>query len=658
MKKIFLLSVLLFQLTFVFGQVKTENKKGYGMATGDYKPNRQETPTQNNNINKNDRSYQNSCYTGFAFTVKNYGYNKDGNHYSWGIKVKNNYTKPVSLRYKLIVGNDNTSPWAKYGTVTYNIKPGESYTNDYGTLLGLIVDSNSDQYRIEISEVCFEGQDCIKNGYADCNGKQSKTTNDKSTSTNSNNNSTNQQTTQQNDPTFDRNNASFQDYYKRATSAGQAGNYDEAISLWNSAIAVAVNDDQRNNAKAWLAEAEKAKNTSNNQKQNQEIANRNAEAQRQQQLLKQQQKTEAINQLTTTTVDLVTYFANRKNALRNSLSNEDGQALLDIVNSENPTNYTQNIIQIFTDLGYTLRKNERKDGVTYITFNNDVANINDLLFVFVHPSSYDYYNRISFDYHRKQKLREQLSTLGNNLKDKGSNGFEIEGISPNNKQKKIVAEEKKIKDKISEVKNLIEDFEKKDYWNSKNTNVFSIAKEIAEAYEDKELLNNPTESIRYYKKAASFTIDELSSNESLKFEKQMVDLNGILEGKANKKENTTKKGTYNEQELAKVYFKIAYLIEDIDGKDAIEWYIKSSNIFKINPYLNIARIYKNGLGGIEKDWNLAKEFYEKAAFEDDAKAMYNLGQLYENGGTNLKKDESKSKKWYSKACNKDKKYCN
>ena len=173
MKKLFLLITLLAPFAFVFAQTKEVNQKGkYGLATGGYKPNRQEIPTQPKNINSNNQSYKNDCYTNLAFTVKNYGYNKDGKFYSWGVSVKNNYTKAVSLRYKLIVGNDKTSVWAKAGTVTYIIKPGETYDNDMGTLRALIVDSSSDQYRIEVSEVCFEDQDCIKNGYADCNGKQ------------------------------------------------------------------------------------------------------------------------------------------------------------------------------------------------------------------------------------------------------------------------------------------------------------------------------------------------------------------------------------------------------------------------------------------------------------------------------------------------------
>lgn len=168
MKKIFLLTILLFQVTLVFSQVKTINKKGnQGIATGGYKPNRQETPPKKA-VNYESRKYENDCYRSFAFTVKNYGYNQDGKFYSWGVSVKNNYSKAVQLRYKLIVGNDNT----QIGTLTTYIKPGETYSNDFGKVKAIIVNNNSDQFKIEVSEVCFEGQDCRKNGYLDCNGRQ------------------------------------------------------------------------------------------------------------------------------------------------------------------------------------------------------------------------------------------------------------------------------------------------------------------------------------------------------------------------------------------------------------------------------------------------------------------------------------------------------
>ena len=154
----------------LIGQTKTENKKGTtGMATGAYKPNRQQMPPANKSTNYESRNYQNDCYKSFAFTVKNYGYNKDGEFYTWGVSVKNNYTKAVQLKYRLIVGNDIK----QNGTLTYYNKPGETYSNDFGKVKAIIVNNNSDQYKIEVSEVCFEGQDCVKNGYVDCNGRQS-----------------------------------------------------------------------------------------------------------------------------------------------------------------------------------------------------------------------------------------------------------------------------------------------------------------------------------------------------------------------------------------------------------------------------------------------------------------------------------------------------
>jgi|GEM_PF-3234219 len=161
-------------------QTKIENKKGYGLATGGYKPNRQEAPPKQK-INLEERAYENECYRSLGFTVKNYGYNKDGKFYSWGVRLKNNYSKAVQLRYKLIVGNDNN----QNGTLTYYIDPGASYTNDFGLTKAIIVNNDSDQFRIEVSEVCFEGLDCRKNGYVNCNGRQSVSTSSENKTTSS-----------------------------------------------------------------------------------------------------------------------------------------------------------------------------------------------------------------------------------------------------------------------------------------------------------------------------------------------------------------------------------------------------------------------------------------------------------------------------------------
>ncbi|MCE3075159.1 tetratricopeptide repeat protein [Chryseobacterium gwangjuense] len=531
-----------------------------------------------------------SCFKGIQYSVKNFGYDKNTKSYWWSIKWKNNYNEPVSFDGALIIDGEKSIN-GRFGTIKSGGTDG---------LPSLPYKSGSIQFTIEIGSVCFSkswgGCSSTLEGwpnYADCdNGIPNYKINEKRiNSTSTNNTVSNNQTT-------------------------------------NSSVIQSTND---------LSGENRGKIDPERQiKQNQQIDNRNAEAQ-QQQLLKQQKELQRkqelqqdINQLTMATVDLITYFSNRKNALRNSLSKEDGEALLAIANSENPTDYTQNIIDIFSDLGYTLRETERKDNYVIITLNNDVNNINDFMLIHIWPASYDHYNRITFSYHRKKKLQEQLAILGDKLKD-----LTIVGISPNNQQKKIKQDEDKLNEKTKRAKSFIEVFEKNNYWNSTKSIAFTLAKDIAEAYEDTEALNNKEEAIRYYKKAGLITLDELSSQ--WKGDKNMR--------------------AYQEKLLAEVYFKIGYLTDAKDGKEAIEWYHKSAGIFKINPFKNIARIYQLGLGGVEKNWKLAVENYEKAANEGDAASMNIIGKLYASGGYNLEKDESKSEKWLTKACKKDINYC-
>jgi TPR repeat protein len=174
-----LCKIIIILLITNLGFAQNTGKKGtYGLAGGTIGK-KQETPK--NSVSKTETNFTNSCYKNFAFSLKNYGYNKDGKFYSWGIKVKNNYNQAVQLKYKLIVGNDNNGN----GTLTYYIKPGETYANDYGKAKAVIVDNNSDKYKIEVTEVCFEGQDCIHNGYVECNGKQKLISNTENSTTNS-----------------------------------------------------------------------------------------------------------------------------------------------------------------------------------------------------------------------------------------------------------------------------------------------------------------------------------------------------------------------------------------------------------------------------------------------------------------------------------------
>ena len=51
---------------------------------------------------------------------------------------------------------------------TYTLKPGENYTNDWGSLVAMLFNSDSDNYTVEIKELCFGEDDCITDGYAEC----------------------------------------------------------------------------------------------------------------------------------------------------------------------------------------------------------------------------------------------------------------------------------------------------------------------------------------------------------------------------------------------------------------------------------------------------------------------------------------------------------
>ncbi|KAF9923785.1 hypothetical protein FBU30_006173 [Linnemannia zychae] len=64
--------------------------------------------------------------------------------------------------------------------------------------------------------------------------------------------------------------------------------------------------------------------------------------------------------------------------------------------------------------------------------------------------------------------------------------------------------------------------------------------------------------------------------------------------------------------------------------------------------IHLGDIFKYGLGGVEKDYNRAKDWYLKAAEQGHAGAQYNIGNLYENGH-GVQQDYSLAMTWYKKA---------
>ncbi len=80
---------------------------------------------------------------------------------------------------------------------------------------------------------------------------------------------------------------------------------------------------------------------------------------------------------------------------------------------------------------------------------------------------------------------------------------------------------------------------------------------------------------------------------------------------------------------------------------AMEWYEKAAALGDINAMLNIGTMYSEG-NGVEQDYTLAMEWYEKAADIGDATAMNNIGTMYYNGD-GVKQDYALAIEWYEKA---------
>ena len=70
---------------------------------------------------------------------------------------------------------------------------------------------------------------------------------------------------------------------------------------------------------------------------------------------------------------------------------------------------------------------------------------------------------------------------------------------------------------------------------------------------------------------------------------------------------------------------------------------------KIELWVSCGDDYFYGIDVKKKDYELAANFYEKAAKKKHPCAMFMLGLCYELGGRDLKKDIKKAEMWYQKA---------
>jgi tetratricopeptide (TPR) repeat protein len=88
-----------------------------------------------------------------------------------------------------------------------------------------------------------------------------------------------------------------------------------------------------------------------------------------------------------------------------------------------------------------------------------------------------------------------------------------------------------------------------------------------------------------------------------------------------------------------------------DYAKAIEWYEKAAAEDFAPAMYNLGVFYQYGYG-VSPDRAKAQEWYEKAAAKDNTDAMFRLGSLYYNG-EGVTQDYAKAIEWYEKAADKD-----
>lgn len=81
---------------------------------------------------------------------------------------------------------------------------------------------------------------------------------------------------------------------------------------------------------------------------------------------------------------------------------------------------------------------------------------------------------------------------------------------------------------------------------------------------------------------------------------------------------------------------------------ARQWYEKAATQNDSHAQRQLGFMYERGVGG-SKDIMKAKEWYEKAAAQDDTDAQILLGIMYEEGREDFPKNLVKAKEWYEKA---------
>ena len=104
------------------------------------------------------------CYQGISVSVVNMGHSANAGGYLWGIRLRNDYSKPVTFRYRLSIGEKNES--MEGGDAVWKLKPGEIWTDGDDKFTAKLYQSSSAEFNCFIWNVCFGDAKC--SGAAGC----------------------------------------------------------------------------------------------------------------------------------------------------------------------------------------------------------------------------------------------------------------------------------------------------------------------------------------------------------------------------------------------------------------------------------------------------------------------------------------------------------
>jgi TPR repeat protein len=104
--------------------------------------------------------------------------------------------------------------------------------------------------------------------------------------------------------------------------------------------------------------------------------------------------------------------------------------------------------------------------------------------------------------------------------------------------------------------------------------------------------------------------------------------------------------------IAEIYGWIASANPNANDEESFKWLKKAADAGNVASFLRVGNAYQEGLG-VDKDMDVAVQWYKKAAAKGVVNAMEILGYTYANGLHGTEEDYCEARKWYLDAAERD-----